>query len=385
MNDSGLTVRTIPPSQQEGRILKPGDLLLEKSGGGEQQTVGTVVLFDLPLTAVCCNFIARMRIAEGHDSPYLNYLHTALYAARLNTRSIKQTTGIQNLDQHQYLSEYVAIPPLPEQHSIADYLDRKTAQIDQLIRAKQKQIELLQEQRTALVSRAVTKGLDPNVPMKDSEIEWIGEIPAHWGVRRLGWIADAIADIDHNMPRAVEEGIAFLSAKDLLDDGTLNFDRDVKRISREDFQRLSRKIRPKRNDIIYSRIGARLGKARLVKTDLTFLVSYSCCVIRVLEAVAIPAYVCHVLDSEWVLTEARLRTIGIGVPDLGLGEIAKFPIPLPPLAEQRRILSFLDENLTGIANVTVSLNQSVVALQEYRSALISEVVTGKIDVRGLAD
>jgi len=150
---------------------------------------------------------------------------------------------------------------------------------------------------------------------KDSGIEWLGKLPEHWELKRLGWITIIITDIDHKMPDSVESGIPFLSAKDLLDDGTLNFGEDVKRISETDFQSLSRKIQPKRNDIIFSRIGT-VGKARLVQTDDRFLVLYSCCVIRVIPDIALPEFVCFVLDSDFVLTEARTRTIGIGVPDL---------------------------------------------------------------------
>ena len=175
------TMRSIDPRSAQTRRLEEGDLLLEKSGGGEKQPVGAVVMYDHSEPAVCSNFVARMPVAEGHHPRYLTFLHAALYAARINTRSIKQNTGIQNLDSESYLNESVGLPKGREQRAIADFLDRETAKIDALVATKERLIELLQEKRTALITRAVTRGLDPNVPMKDSGVEWLGyRFPAHW-------------------------------------------------------------------------------------------------------------------------------------------------------------------------------------------------------------
>jgi type I restriction enzyme S subunit len=272
--------------------------------------------------------------------------------------------------------------PVPEQTQIAAFLDRETAKIDALVAEQEKLIALLKEKRQAVISHAVTKGLDPSVPMQDSGVEWLGEVPAHWRMTRLAWICSEINDINHVMPVSVESGVPFLSAKDLLDDGTLNFIEDVKMISEEDFSNLSKKICPRRGDIIYSRIGACLGKARLVETDIRFLVSYSCCVVRVLPEHASQRFVRHLLDGEMILTEARMRTQGIGVPDLGLGEIGKFPVPLPPLLEQDRIADFLDGHASKFDALTSEAERTIKLLQERRTALISAAVTGKIDVRG---
>src|SRR5207244_2146638 len=147
----------------------------------------------------------------------------------------------------------VSIPSADEQHSIVEFVGREAAKIDELVKEQQRLIELLKEKRQAVISHAVTKGLDPNAPMKPSGIEWFGDLPSHWKIRRLGWISSDINDINHEMPTAVESGVPFLSAKDLLDDGTLNFSNDIKMISEEDFAKLSAKICPKHGDIIYSR------------------------------------------------------------------------------------------------------------------------------------
>ena len=141
------TLRSIEPRLAAARALHRGDLLLEKSGGGENQPVGAVVLYDHGIPAVCSSFVARVTVAAGFDARFLTYLHAALYSLRINTRHIKQSTGIQNLDSASYLGEATGLPPEPEQRAIAAFLDRETARIDALVAKKERLIELLQEKR----------------------------------------------------------------------------------------------------------------------------------------------------------------------------------------------------------------------------------------------
>jgi type I restriction enzyme S subunit len=154
------TIRAVLPSQRNNRVLAVGDLLIEKSGGGDQQPVGRVVRFRGDGDAVCSNFIARMAPSDGFDGGYLVYLHAALYSIGLNERSIKQTTGIQNLDSRSYLGEAVAFPPLPEQTAIVEYLDQATAKLDSAIANDRRNVDLLNEFRTRLVADMITGKLD---------------------------------------------------------------------------------------------------------------------------------------------------------------------------------------------------------------------------------
>ena len=169
----------------------------------------------------------------------------------------------------------------------------------------------------------------------------ITETPPSWRWSYLDFICEQISDVDHKMPKAVNDGVPFISARDLKDDGSIDF-ANAKRISEDDYQRLSRKVQLRRGDIVYSRIGT-IGKARLVTSDVRFIISYSCCLVRPLKGHLDVRYVQHFLESRLALNQARNSTKSIGVPDLGLGEIKLFKIPLPPLAEQERIVAKVDE------------------------------------------
>ena len=154
------TMRHVNNQEVARKRLAKGDLLLEKSGGGDLQPVGIVVLFDNDIPAVCTNFVARLRPAQICTSKYALAIHSTLYAMRVNTRSIKQTTGIQNLDLNTYFSEIVPLPPLPDQYAIVARIDQETARIDASIERAQHQIDLTKEYRTRLIADVVTGQID---------------------------------------------------------------------------------------------------------------------------------------------------------------------------------------------------------------------------------
>lgn len=153
-------MRSIAEKDRRNRLLEAGDLLLEKSGGGENQLVGAVVEFNQSFLAVSSNFIAKMVASDDVDSRFLVYVHSHLYAGRVNYRSIKQTTGIQNLDSRAYLDESIAYPPLLEQKAIARFLDDFSARMDTQKKLVNEVISRLIEYRSALITNAVTGKID---------------------------------------------------------------------------------------------------------------------------------------------------------------------------------------------------------------------------------
>lgn len=156
VNTSRFTKRSIQQKDRVGRLLQSGDLLFEKSGGGDNQLVGQVVLYDIEELAVTSNFVSRLTVTRGHEPSFLVYLHAALYYQRVNYRSIKQTSGIQNIDSTAYFNELVGIPDLKEQKKIAHYILRELSKLDELKQKIQTQISLLRERRISLISHTVT-------------------------------------------------------------------------------------------------------------------------------------------------------------------------------------------------------------------------------------
>ena len=215
---------------------------------------------------------------------------------------------------------------------------------------------------------------DGTVKCIEDEIPF--EVPEGWAWTRLASICSLISDIDHKMPKAVDNGVLFLSAKDLLNDGTINFTDDVKMISEDDFLRLSRKALPQKDDIIYSRIGACLGKARVVTKDIRFLVSYSCCTIR--PVIIDSAFLASILDGNFVLDQAKEGTQSVGVPDLGMASIKQFLIPIPPLVEQQRIDKCLQYTLDIIQQISNERNDLSRMVAQIKSKILDLAIRGKL-------
>lgn len=155
VSEKSLTVRNIKKNYHS-KILSKNNILLEKSGGGEKQPVGRAILFDLDCRSVCSNFIERVVLKDGNNAKYVTYVLAALYFGKINTRSIKQTTGIQNLDINNYLNEYIPIPPISTQNEIVDYLDKETHRVNESVIKIQSQIQKLKEYRASLIYNAVT-------------------------------------------------------------------------------------------------------------------------------------------------------------------------------------------------------------------------------------
>lgn len=154
------TIRNVKNSERVGRVLSKGDLLIEKSGGGENQPVGFVAIYDHEREAVCANFIAKAELAKGMHSKFWLYVHSAAYSVRLNIPSIKQTSGIQNLDSTSYLNEKAAFPSFLEQEKISGHLDDALSRIDKIMNCADKSIKLLKEKRESLITAAVTGKID---------------------------------------------------------------------------------------------------------------------------------------------------------------------------------------------------------------------------------
>ena len=290
--------------------------------------------------------------------------------------------GQPNINQDTVSSLRIPAPGLPEQTAIATFLDRETAKIDALVAEQEKLIALLQEKRQAVISHAVTKGLDPNVPMKDSGVEWLGEVPGHWEIKSIRHILEAIGDVDHFMPASVEKGVPYLMTGDLKEFASeVDFD-GCKQVSDDDYIRLSKRIKNSRGDVIMARY-ATIGTSMYVDIDIDFLVSYSCVTLKThyskMPGLYLFKYMKSIAFLQGIENKINANTQGnVGIQDLQSTKIA-----VPPIHEQTAIATFLDRETSKLDTLTAEARSAITLLQERRTALISAAVTGQIDVRGL--
>lgn len=384
INEDKLTLRSVLPKEAESRLLKKGDLLIEKSGGGEKTLVGCVVQFDKDFPAITSNFVAKMTPNVITDSKYLTYAFAHLYSGRVNFPSIKQTTGIQNLDSEAYLMEKFGFPSKNEQIQIANFLDHETTKIDHLIEKQQQLIELLKEKRQAVISHAVTKGLDPNVPMKDSGVEWLGEVPEHWILSNLKYFASIQGGYAFNSDLFVEEGTQVLRIGNVYQN-TLSLDRQPIYISNELVKNFKDFIVSK-NDVLMSLTGT-LGKrdygfAIKVKTDEKYLLNQRVAKISPNPSKIDTDFMVYVLWSESYLTQLYSLPSGTKQANLSNSDVLGIQIVVPPsLEEQKDIAKYLKNKLLKFDDMILKAESAISLMQERRTALISAAVTGKIDVR----
>lgn len=297
------------------------------------------------------------------------------------------TRSHQRVRPETFLSSFIPIPPLNEQQQIVQYLDEKTEIIDKLISTKERKINLLKEQRTSLINEVITKGLDPNVKVKDSGVEWIGKIPDHWIITPIKHLGsdnkDSIVDGPFGSSVNVETDygdefeIPVVRTTNITDLGFRT--EDLK------FMRLQKYIELKRHnvisgDILLSKVGT-IGNVCLFPPIFKegILSTTGSCRIRTNENRVSNYFLIYSLlnskDHLKFLSESNVQ------PFLNMTTIKNVKIPIPPLTEQQIIVEYLDTRTKEIDDL-VSLEQKKIdLLKEYRQSLISEVVTGKIDVR----
>jgi type I restriction enzyme, S subunit len=276
-----------------------------------------------------------------------------------------------------------ALPPTEEQTTIATFLDHETAKIDALVEEQKRLIELLKEKRQAVISHAVTKGLNPSAPMKDSGVEWLGEVPAHWAVRAIKHVVSTrVTDGPHETPNFPDEGVPFVSAE-AVSAGYVNFDKIRGFISEQDHLRYSEKYRPKRGDIFMVKSGATTGLTAIVETDMEFNIWSPLAVIRCGHA-SDPYFVLNFMRSKNFLEAVTLNWSFGTQQNIGMGVIENLAVTVPPIDEQRLIAEFLVRESGKLDALTAEAGAAMNLLQERRTALISAAVTGKIDVRSSA-
>lgn len=287
-------------------------------------------------------------------------------------------TTRDKLTQGDMMSIPIQCPHIPEQRIISAFLDRETAKIDALIAKKERLIELLQEKRTALITQAVTKGLDPNVPMKDSGIEWLGKIPAHWEVLPLKHL---LSRYDYGL----SENLADLGDVRVLTMANIQ-DGEINLTGSGCLEWVPDEFLLDHNDLLFNRTNSRelVGKVGLFRGSRNDNVSFASYLVRMRTRKGVsPQFLDYLLNSAVLLALARsMALLSINQANLNPTKYTKITIPLPTEKEQQSISSLLKGESQKLEVLTAKIRKALDRLKEYRTTLISAAVTGKIDVRG---
>jgi len=275
----------------------------------------------------------------------------------------------------------LAIPPLPEQSAIATVLDRETAKIDALVAEQEKLIELLKEKRQAVISHAVTKGLDPNVPMKDSGVEWLGEVPEHWGLLTIGHASEFLSYGFTNPMPTTDIGPYMLTAND-IGYGYINYE-NARSTSQEALESLTDKSKPISGDILITKDGT-LGRVA-IHDGKKCCINQSVAILRVTPEKLLPEFLATALLGSVYQEKMIFDAGGTTIKHIYISRLSKMLLAVPPIKEQYDILKYLNYEVQASDQLIAESQRAIDLLKERRSALISAAVTGKIDVRGLAD
>ncbi len=316
-----------------------------------------------------------MRCGPGLDKLFAFYLTLTDAFRRLGESEMYGAGGQKRVPESFITNLKHPIPHLPEQQAIAAFLDRETAKIDALVSRKERLIELLQEKRTALITRAVTRGLDSNAPLKNSGVEWLREIPAHWEVKRLKYLSTVN---DEALPETTDPDMEFT----YVDIGNVDSVRGItgtEDLVFEDAPSRARRV-VRQGDVIISTVRTYLKAiARIEPTDANLIVSTGFAVLRPRELDS--GFAAYALSSPYFVDRVVAHSVGVSYPAINTSELACLDIAFPPLPEQQATAAFLDRETAKLDGLVVKVREAIQGLKELRTALISAAVTGRIDVR----
>jgi type I restriction enzyme S subunit len=369
--------------------LKQGDMVFTPSSEtADEVAFSAVIMEDLDNT-VYSYHVVRYRLNEPMALHFKKYLCNNHAVLNQFSALCKGTTR-QILTRDSFQSVSVAVPPIAEQLQIARYLDHKTALIDAYLARKRRMMTLLKEQRQALISQAVTKGLDPNAPMKDSGVEWIGEVPEHWEVlpikRGLDFLTDyeangSFASVKDNVSVVDEGGYAWYVRATDLENGKHADPEACKWVDEPTYKFLEwTELFP--GDLLIAKRGE-IGKVYLMPSvTVPATLAPNLYLLRFTEAL-LPEFVYYYLWSDAGQRELRNRDASTTIGALYKEDCKSIPVPFCPVDEQKAIIEFIVARTKDIDDELTRIEASMERVREYRQALISAVVTGKVDVRGV--
>lgn len=373
LSDSKKKTTKLAIQDGELKLFKANSLLLVGIGA----TIGKVGL--LTKDATSNQQINSVFFNKKLTPKYGLYFFYSI-AKIMNEFSSTSTMGIFN--QSKTKAIYVPVPPLQEQNAITHYLDYKTGQIDRFIANRQKQIELLKEQKAGIINKAVTKGINPNAKMKDSGIEWIEKIPENWSVWKLKFLTKKISKgtTPSTEGRDILElgAIRYLKAENITPDG-ISFLPEF--FIDEETNQILKRSQLQKNDILFVIAGATIGKASIITEEfIPANTNQAVCFIR-LKKIVLPELILHQLQACYIKNKMSVESVVAAQPNISMENIGNFQIFLPPIQEQNILLKYIKEEAANFDTLISKYQKQIDLMTEYRASLISQAVTGKIDVR----
>jgi type I restriction enzyme S subunit len=361
---------------QENQLTREGDILV-CARNGSAHLVGKCAY--IPKEWENVSFGAFMSIVRTDLDKFLYYyFNSQVFKGQKGlfaTSTINQLTSsmLNNLD--------IPIPPTKEeQTAIANYLDRKTAELDIHITDKKRLVKLYEEEKTAVINKAVTKGVSSKVKLKDSGIEWLGDIPEHWSILPIKYtLSTPVTDGPHETPKLYSEGIPFISAEAIKKD-KIDFSKKRGFISEEEHKRFSLKYKPQRGDVYMIKSGATTGNLAIVETDIEFNIWSPLAAFRPNYNMLMSKFLFYFMKSKSFFSAIEIGWNYGTQQNIGMKVLENIRMVLPSLEEQNQIVELIELENKKIDSKIYKAKKYIKLLTEYRTALISEVVTGKIKV-----
>ena len=360
------------------RIVKDGDVIIS--------TVRTYLQAIAPIQNPPKNLIVSTGFAVVRPFPKIfnaNYCKYVLRESSFIAEVEKQSVGVSYpaINASDLGNLLIPIPPLAEQQAIAEMLDRETARLDELITEKERLVELLQEKRRALITNAVTRGLDADAPTVDSGIEWLGEIPKHWKIVRTKFLVTKIGS--GKTPSGggesyVSKGIPFIRSQNVLFEG-LSLE-DVVFIDEKTDEEM-RNSSVISGDVLLNITGASIGRCCVVPNSVSRAnVNQHVCILRPISKLTDKNYLNAFLRSNFGQFQVFAGEVGVSREGITFEDIANFIISIPPLEEQKEIVEYIEAETAKIDRLQAATQETIELLKERRSSLIAAAVTGKVSV-----
>ena len=321
-----------------------------------------------------CGITDNTLVFSKNKNVNLDYL--TYYLKQYDFKKILSGSGRPLITGTDLLNIDIFYPKNEEQEQIAKYLDQKTTKIQKTITKNKQLITLLKEKRTTLINQTVTKGLNPDVPMKDSGIEWIGEIPEDWNIERLKKKC-----LLNNLTLTNETDMDY--EFDYVDISSVSLERGIEKYEHMFFKDAPSRARRivNQNDVIISTVRTYLKAIATIPNKKDVIVSTGFAVLTPKDIDS--KYLGYIVKSEYFINMVSLNSKGISYPAINSSDLINLSIIIPPLIEQKEIVNYLDENVLKIQKIIDDINHNIKLLKENKKSLIYNVVTGKVDVRGV--